>query len=79
MRLLDIQDERKRATSACQIDQFKLEQQIYKRAQEDRLRTKRIEEAVKEKLRIVSCISGSSYKQMLQEEHFPFEYLEAKK
>ena len=33
LRLLDIQDERKRATSACQIDQFKMEQLIYKRAE----------------------------------------------
>ena len=47
MRILNIHDKRKRATSACKIDQFKIDQKIYQRAEEDRLRTLRIEEAVK--------------------------------
>ena len=56
-----------------------MEQQIYLRAEEDRLRTLRIEEAVKNKLEFVPFLSRSHYKTIIKEEHFPHEHLDRKK
>ena len=47
MRILNVQETKKRASSACKIEQFKVISEIYKRAEEDRLRNIRIEEAIK--------------------------------
>jgi hypothetical protein len=53
MRILDTHEERKRATSACKIDQFKLQHDLFKQAEEDRLKALRMKKAVEEKLAIM--------------------------
>ena len=43
------------------------------------MRTLRIEEAVKDKLKMVPSITGYNYKQKVVEEHFPYNNLNVKK
>lgn len=79
MRVLDVHEERKRATSACRIDQFKVETELFKRAEEEKARNDRIKKAVEEKLAIIPFISKSDFLNITREEHFPYELLNSKR
>lgn len=50
LKMLDIQEQRKRATSECKVDMYKLESELYQKAAEDRARNRRIESAVRQKV-----------------------------
>jgi hypothetical protein len=53
MRILDTHEDRKRVTSACKIDQFKLQHDLFKQAEEEKLKALRIKKVVEEKLAIM--------------------------
>lgn len=42
LKMLDIQEQRKRATSACKVDMYKIESELFHKAAEDRARNRRI-------------------------------------